>query len=99
MFPNLRAEARCGDSPFQCPAGLTQPARPLGRRLHPDLGLVLGQDPAAGRRLQDVQALPEIVCRSGAGVQFGRLCWYPPAESAEPLKVVPSAADAVAGHP
>jgi hypothetical protein len=81
--------------------GLPSPpsARPP---LHPDLGLVLGQDPAVGRRLQDVQALPEIVGRSEAGVQFGRLCWYllvSAAESGEPLKVVPSAADAVAGHP
>jgi hypothetical protein len=89
MSPTSAHERRCGDSPFQRPAGLTQPAPPLGcrlgRRLHPDLGLVLGQDPAAGRRLQDVQALP----RSSdveAGAQFGRPCWYPPAGSARTVK-------------
>jgi hypothetical protein len=102
MSPTSARERRCGDSPFQRPAGLTQPAPPLGcrrgRGLHPDLGLVLGQDLAAGRRLQDVQALPRS---SGveAGAQFAGCAGIRLPGLQEPLKVVPSAADGMAGHP
>jgi hypothetical protein len=87
MSPTSARESRCGDSPFQRPAGLTQPAPPLGP---PPVRIPLSAAACRTSRRSPRSGVAGLACSSAgsAGIR-------PPSLQ---LKVVPSAADRVAGH-